>query len=65
MFYPTASSGSDSTYSCDVWSFHTSHPCVYAGGHFNLNANRGLFYLSFNGTSGSDDNIGARLQELP
>lgn len=64
-FIPTAASGSDSTYSCDVWNFHSSYPCLFVGGSYNRSTNHGLFLVYFNGTSYANANIGCRLQELP
>ena len=65
MFYPTAASGSDSTYSCDYWYFGSSYPCLFVGGYYSRDTNLGLFYVNFNGVSDSYTVIGCRLQELP
>lgn len=65
MFYPTEANGSDTTYSCDSWSFGTSGPCLFVGGNYGQVAGHGLFYVGYAGTSYSYVNIGARLQELP
>ena len=65
MFYPTAASGSDSTYSCDSWSFGSSGPCLYVGGYYNQGTYRGLFYVDYNSVSSAYTYIGCRLQELP
>ncbi len=65
MFYPTAASGSDSTYSCDDWAFHSSGPCLYVGGDYNRLTNLGLFYVDYGGVPSSSTSIGCRLQELP
>lgn len=65
MFYPTAASGSDSTYSCDSWNFGSSYPCLYVGGSYDQVTYRGLFYVSCNVVSVSVASIGCRLQELP
>lgn len=66
MFYPTAASGSDSTYSCDYWYFYSSDPCLFVGGYYNRSTNRGLFFVVyFNSVSLSYTDIGCRLQELP
>ena len=65
MFIPTAASGSESTYSCDGWSFVSSGPCVYVGGNYSQGGNLGLFCVGRCGTSDSDDYVGSRLQELP
>lgn len=65
MFYPTAASGSDSTYSCDNWNFYSSHPCLFVGGYYSQYTNHGLFCVYYDGASYSYSNIGCRLQELP
>ena len=65
LFIPTASDGSNSTYSSDYWIFSTSYPCVYVGGFYNQDDNYGLFYLNCIGASNSGSYIGCRLQELP
>ena len=65
MFYPTAASGSDSTYSCDYWYFYTSYPCLCVGGYCSQYAHRGLFYVDCSSASVASDYIGCRLQELP
>lgn len=65
MFIPTAASGSELTYSCDSWNFHTSDPCVYGGGGYYQNTDYGLFYVSYHGASNAYAYIGCRLQELP
>lgn len=65
MFIPSESSGSDSTYTSDVWGFNASYPCLYVGGGYNQYLGCGLFYINRNSASGADTLIGARLQELP
>lgn len=65
LFIPTAASGSDSTYSCDVWVFDSSHPCLFVGGYYSQDANHGLFCVGYDSTSYSYAGIGCRLQELP
>lgn len=65
MFYPTAASGSDSTYSCDDWSFYSSYPCLFVGGGYDQYTNYGLFFVYCDTASSSNANIGCRLQELP
>lgn len=65
LFIPTAASGSESTYSCDNWSFSSSNPCLFVGGYYGLNSNYGLFFVSYNAASGYSGYIGCRLQELP
>ena len=65
LFIPTAANGSDSTYSCDNWSFGSSVPCLFVGGSYSQGTSRGLFCVVYVGTSVSGANIGCRLQELP
>lgn len=65
LFVPSASSGSTTTYIPDNWNFSASHPCLYVGGDYGQNLDRGMFYVSYDGTSGSSADIGCRLQELP
>lgn len=65
LFIPTDASGSDSTYSCDSWSFGSSSPCLCVGGIYYQYANYGMFYVSCNSVSSADSYIGCRLQELP
>ena len=63
--YPTATGGSETTYSSDDWGFSASVPCLHFGGSYYQNGNRGLFYVSYNSVSSSSRNIGCRLQKLP
>ena len=65
MFYPTAASGSDSTYSCDSWYFGSSYPCLCVGGYYSQDTGHGLFYVGYSSVSGASTDIGCRLQELP
>lgn len=65
VIYPTAASGSDSTYVPDNWGFSASHPCLYVGGNYSQSQGHGLFYVSYNAASLSNASIGCRLQELP
>lgn len=65
VFVPSASSGSATTYVPDYWSFSASGPCLRVGSSYGQKLNRGLFYVSYNGTSDSDADFGCRLQELP
>ena len=65
MFIPTATAGSETTYSCDYWYFSTSYPCVYVGGSYSQYGGHGLFYVDFTTASGAYGNFGSRLQELP
>lgn len=65
VIYPTASGGSETTYSAEYWSFNASNPCLRFGGNYNQSGYRGLFYVGFNGASNSSAYIGCRLQKLP
>jgi hypothetical protein len=65
VIYPTASGGSETTYSADSWSFNASYPCLYFGGNYYQNGNFGLFYVYYTSASYSDAYIGCRLQKLP
>jgi hypothetical protein len=65
LFIPTAASGSDSTYSCDNWSFYASNPCLCAGGYYGQGQDHGLFFVYRNTATYADANRGCRLLELP
>ena len=65
LFIPTAASGSESTYSCDEWSFGSSNPCLFVGGCWLQITSLGLFYVNCSSVSGGVAYIGCRLQELP
>ena len=65
LFIPSATGGSETTYSCDSWSFHASNPCVCVGGSYHQGGGRGLFYVSYYGVSSTSAGIGSRLLELP
>lgn len=65
MFIPTSASGNDATYSCDVWYFSSSDPCLCVGGSYSHGSNYGVFYVYYGSASGYDGYIGCRLQELP
>ncbi len=65
VFIPTVASGSDSSYSCDGWSFSSGSPAVFHGGYCGQYTDHGLFCMYYTGASHSDSHIGARLQKLP
>lgn len=65
VIYPTASGGSEMTYSADYWGFNASFPCLYFGGYYNQDGNRGLFCVYCDSASDSVASIGCRLQKLP
>lgn len=64
--YPSAVSGSDSTYVADCCGYNSSGVVLYVGGYYSQDQGHGLFCLSGNGAaSNSYSNIGCRLQKLP
>ena len=65
MFIPSATGGSESTYSCDGWSFNASYPCLCVGGYYGQNGNLGLFCVYYSTATNAHANIGCRLLELP
>lgn len=65
VIYPTASGGSETTYSADGWYFSASDPCLCFGGYCDQGGDRGLFYVDYTSASVSDAGIGCRLQKLP
>ena len=64
VIYPTATGGSESTYSSDSWYFNASYPCLRFGGSFSHDMGDGLFYV-YCLSSDSYANTGCRLQKLP
>lgn len=65
VIYPTATGGSDSTYSSDSWSFNASSPCLVFGGNYFPSRDSGLFCVECFSASSSVVFIGCRLQKLP
>jgi len=66
-FIPSASDGSESTYSCDGWYAYTpiaSYPCLYVGGYFYQSLDNGLFLVVSGTSSSSSRVISCRLMEL-
>lgn len=63
--YPTATGGSETTYSSDVWNFDASNPCLRFGGYYSQGGGHGLFCVFYNSASNSYRDIGCRLQKLP
>ena len=63
--YPTATGGSETTYSSDSWVFSASSPCLRFGGDYSQSGYLGLFYVYYYSVSDSGRNIGCRLQKLP
>ena len=63
--FPSAAAGSTTNYVPDYWYFSGGYPCLYHGGSYNQNQDRGPFCVSCYGASGTNANIGCRLQERP
>lgn len=63
--YPTATGGSETTYSSDYWYFSASNPCLRFGGNYDRGGSHGLFCVGYDSVSGAVANIGCRLQKLP
>lgn len=63
--YPSALSGSQTTYVPDYWDFYGGDPCLRHGGNFVQNLSYGPFCVSYRDASGSGSNVGCRLQERP
>jgi len=62
----TASGGSNTTYSCDIWSYGSSYLYLYGGGGYYQNLYLGLFFVNCDGgASYSDALIGSRSMKLP
>ena len=62
---PATTGGSDSTYVPDYWYFYGSSPCLFHGGYYSQNLDRGPFYVYYYSASGTSGSIGCRLQERP
>lgn len=65
VIYPTASGGSETTYSADDWYFGASYPCLIFGGCYYQNGGHGLFCVNYDSASVSYAYVGCRLQKLP
>lgn len=63
--YPSAVSGSNTTYVPDYWYYDSSYPCLLHGGYYYQYLNLGPFYVVYSSTSSASDYIGCRLQERP
>lgn len=63
--FPSAAAGSTTNYVPDYWYFYGSYPCLLHGGSYNQGQYRGPFCVCYGGTSGTDADIGCRLQERP
>ena len=63
--FPSAAAGSTTNYVPDYWYFSGGSPCLFHGGSYSQDQNRGPFYVSYSGASYTSTNIGCRLQERP
>ena len=64
--YPSAVSGSNTTYICDYCNFSSGGVVLCVGGYYNRGLYYGLFYLVGDvSASSSSSVIGSRLQKLP
>ena len=64
--YPSAVSGSESTYICDFCNYNSSGVVLYCGGYFDPSERHGLFCVQGNGaTTYHGSPIGCRLIKLP
>ena len=64
--YPSAVSGSESTYICDYCDYYSSGVVLRVGGNYDQYQYLGAFYL-YGGSSAANQNtgVGSRLQKLP
>lgn len=62
--YPTASNGSNSTYTTDYWGYDNTKTGLICGGMTNVNKQNGLFQVSHYSLNGSSY-LGCRLMKLP
>jgi len=66
LLYPSAISGSSTTYICDYCGYSASSVVLRVGGFYSQGRSYGLFYFGGNyAASGSSANIGSRLMILP
>lgn len=63
--YPSAVSGSNTTYVPDSWYCDSSSPCLLHGGYYSQVLIRGPFCVDYVSTSDRSGGIGCRLQERP
>ena len=62
---PAATSGSQTTYVPDSWTFDGGGSCLRRGGGYGQHLYYGTFCVAFGGTSSQSSSIGCRLQERP
>ena len=65
VIYPTATGGSETTYSADYWNFTSYQSCLRVGGSYGQYQNLGLFCVASYKDYDAATNIGCRLQKLP
>lgn len=65
VIYPTATGGSETTYSADYWGVHTSNQCLTFGGCYLQYGYAGLFCVSDAAADSHSKDEGCRLQKLP
>lgn len=63
--FPSAASGSQTTYVPDNWNFDHGIPCLYHGGYYKQDLDYGMFFVGCAYDSYSAPVIGCRLQERP
>ena len=63
--FPSAANGSQTTYVPDGWYYSGSSPCLYLGGDYGRDLDRGPFCVYCDTASSTGSNIGCRLQERP
>ena len=49
----------------DNWNFNGRYPCLYHGGSYSQDQDRGPFYINYNNASNTNDNIGCRILAKP
>ena len=64
LFIASGSSGSDSTYVPDYWSYGASGPCLFRGGYYGQDLSHGMFCVSYGGVSRANAYVGCRLLDL-
>lgn len=65
VIYPTAASGSNSTYSADYRVFNSSYQCLRVGGNYDKDQDHGLFCVYCYRASAATSSVGCRIQKLP
>lgn len=64
LFIPSAAGGSNSTYSCDIWTSSGAN-CVMVGGSYARVTSVGLFRFSDALSTATENAIGSRLMKFP